>query len=106
MNASAIKDMFLDIIGGTSLDDDAIDKLYDNALKLLNQLTANIGADFVNDHTIPLLLALQFQYDLIQRNYDDADKGFKSLTRFAKEIVDDWTQDEQIEQINYMGDRG
>ena len=105
MDASGIKDLFLDMIGGTSLEDVTVDKIYENGIKLLNQYTAHVGADFINDHTVVVLLAMQVQYDLVQRNYDDADKGLKALIRFTTEITNDTTQDEQVDQVNHMGDQ-
>ena len=106
MDASGIKDMFLDAIGGTSLDDATVDKLLTDSLNLLNQKTSHIGVDFVNDYSLLTLLAMQYYYDLLQRNYDDAAKNEKEITRLSQQVTNDLIQVEQADFPNYMGDRG
>lgn len=106
MDASGIKDMFLDTIGGTSLDDAIVDKLLTDSLIFLNQRTAHIGVDFLNDYTLLTLQTMQYYYDLLQRNFDDAAKNRKEILQLAQEVTNDLTQVEQADFPNYMGDRG
>lgn len=106
MDASGVKDMFLDTIGGTSLEDVTIDKLLTDSLIFLNQRTSHIGVDFTNDYTLLVVQTMQYYYDLLQRNFDDAAKNRKEIMQLAQEVINDLTQVEQADFPNYIGDRG
>ena len=105
MDRTDIKNMFLDIVGGSSYDEDTIDTILTDSLKLLNRLTSHIGIDFVTDEQMLTIETMQYFYDLTQRNYATAKEDLEHITGLAKQCHDDFIQVEQEYYSNYMGDR-
>ena len=106
MDSKDIRELFLDMVGGTTLEDDAVDKLVTDAEMLLGQITGRVGVDFMNKATTLFLLAMQYYYELIQNNFE-ASKGTLTNVQFlANQFHYDYVQEEQADFPNYMGDRG
>ena len=106
MDKTDMKEMFVDIVGGTSVEDDVQDKLVSDSLRLLNQLTAHIGVDFMNDYTLLVIQAMTYFYDVAQRNYEAAKLNYKELEKQALQAHNDFVQVEQADFPHYIGDRG
>lgn len=106
MDRTDMKEMFTDIIGGTSLDDSTIDSILTDSLRLLNQITAHIGVDFLTDYSLLVALTMQYYYDIGRRNYESAKLALKEIQNQAVQAHYDFVQNEQADWPNYMGDRG
>lgn len=106
MDSQDIRELFLDMIGGTTLEDDTINKFIDDADMLLSQITGWTGVDFMNRATSLFLLGMSYYYDLFSKNFDAAKATLESVKFLATQFHFDYVQEEQVDFPNYMGDRG
>jgi hypothetical protein len=103
MDRADVKDMFVDSVGGTSLEDSTIERILIDSLTLLDQLTARQDIDFVNDSPVLVMQTMQYYYDLAQRNFASAKDGLAAVVALVTQFNHDYVQVEQAERVNYMG---
>jgi hypothetical protein len=103
MDRSDVKDMFIETIGGTSLEDYIVDNILIESLALLDQLTAHRGTNFLVDNPVLVTQVMQYYYDLVQRNTAAAKESLVSIMTLVTQINYDFIQVEQDASINYMG---
>jgi len=106
MDRTDLKEMFNDVVGGVAVDDDTLNEMVTQSLRLLNQLTAHIGVDFMTDYTLLVMQTMQYYYDLAQRNYEAAKLNYKEIVNQCLQAHNDFVQVEQADFANYIGDRG
>ena len=105
MDATDVKDMFLDVVGGTSLDEATVDRLFTEGLALLDQLTAHQGVNFMETNPLLVVQSMQYYYGLLQHNAAGAKEDLAALTTIVTQLNNDFIQVEQADWPNYMGDR-
>lgn len=105
MDNTDLKEMFIDVVGGTSLEDDTVSQFLTDSLMLLDQLTAHQGVDFREDSPLLIIQAMQYYYDLAQRNNAAAKDNLVAIMGLITQHNHDFVQDEQEDYPNYMGDR-
>ena len=103
MDRADVKDMFIETVGGTSLDDSIIERMLVESLTLLDQLTSHQGVDFVNTNPILVMQVMQYYYDLSQRNTAAAKESLVAIIGLVNQISYDFVQLEQADWVNYMG---
>jgi len=105
MDNTDLKEMFLDAVGGTSLEDDTVSQFLTDSLMLLDQLTAHQGVDFREESPLLIIQAMQYYYDLAQRNNAAAKENLAAIMGLITQHNHDFVQVEQEDYPNYMGDR-